>query len=134
MNRDRAPPVLVLLTSLAVQLAGCGRAETSGGPPGEVRFAQVKEVLDSLQCTSCHDFFPLTYSALVDAPAQRQPCLGEVRVIPGDVEGSLLWKKLAPDVAVCGGKMPAALPLFGPPPTPAQLELIRAWIEDGARQ
>jgi hypothetical protein len=61
------------------------------------------------------------------------PPVGAGRVTPGDPDGSLLVKKLVEPRDTCGvfhGRMP-------PPPWPrvaaADVELIRSWIRQGAR-
>jgi hypothetical protein len=132
------PMLLDATTNGAVGMDGAG---SSSAPDSGVQldsatatstFADVQSMLDSMQCASCHDFFPIRYESLVNAPAQRGPCSGEMRVIPGNLEESLLWRKLAPGVDVCGKKMPDQLPLFGLPPAAGQLEVLRSWIEGGA--
>lgn len=50
-------------------------------------------------------------------------CDGQPLVVPGDPEASLLWRKVAPGVEVCGNKMPGPQGL-----PPEQAELIRTWI------
>lgn len=118
-----------------------GGLNQGGGAPG---FAAVYDEVfhnkeNALLCTACHDFIGAglskqqLYERLVNTTAQREPCKGEVRVVPGDLQASLLWKKLAPDLEVCGSKMPRSIPLFGPAPTAAQLDLLKAWIEGGAK-
>ena len=68
--------------------------------------------------------------ALVGQPATTPGAAGEMRVIPGDPEGSFLWRKLSGRLdADEGDRMPAA----GAPPLDAlELELVRAWIAAGA--
>lgn len=133
-----------LKAAVVALLSGCGDAPASDVQKGEpVGFGAVYERVfhnkeNALLCTGCHDFLGAElskdqlYKRLVSEVAQREPCKGEVRVVPGSLQASLLWKKLAPGVEVCGSKMPRSIPLFGPPPTEAQLDLLKAWIESGA--
>lgn len=137
----KLPSILV-----AAVLSSCGGAPDEDAGSNEDRpvgFSVIYQRVfhnreNALLCTGCHDFLGAElsqeqlYKRLVGEPAQREPCKGEVRVVPGDPNASLLWKKLTPDLEVCGSKMPRSIPLFGPPPTSAQLELLKAWIEDGA--
>ena len=70
----------------------------------------------------------------------REECVGESRVVPGDAEASLLYKKLV-DPDVCGVRMPARI-LFPEDFEDCRLdaclgaeetELIRRWINSGAK-
>lgn len=135
--------VTLNLSALKLDVAACDAFAGKPGSGAPVAFTAVYEAVfhnrqNALQCTGCHDFLgrelskQQLYARLVNEPAQREPCKGEVRVVPGDLQASLLWKKLAPDLSVCGSKMPRSLPLFGPAPNAAQLDLLRAWIEGGA--
>lgn len=68
-----------------------------------------------------------SYRDLVNQPSSKWP--GWVLVVPGDAEGSLLYRKVteAPPV---GPRMP----LLMPPLSDTEIELIREWIEAGAPQ
>jgi hypothetical protein len=88
---------------------------------------------------SCHGEFKaggldLRYGAahyaLVDQPATAPGAAGQRRVVPGDPEGSFLWRKLMGDLKPEEGvRMPAS----GATPLGAlELELVRTWIADGA--
>ena len=110
------------------------------GAPRPVTFARVyEEILVPYGCTSgrCHGaaagYLSLgtaedSYANLVRASATAADCGSGVRVAPGDVTGSLMWLKVAPDMNVCGSKMP---PTMGGLPAPA-LTLLREWITAGA--
>jgi hypothetical protein len=111
-------------------------SDTSAPSP---RFQAVfEEVFVAGGCTSgyCHGVsgtLPMTtaetaYAWLVGVRSGWVACAGEVRVIPGRPEESLLWRKLAPEVPACGRKMP-----LGRDPLPAaKRNLVRRWIEGGA--
>jgi hypothetical protein len=68
----------------------------------------------------------IAYNALVGQPAR---CGQGLRVAPGAPADSVLWTKVAPDVATCFGKMP-------PPPRAGlsanDVALIADWILAGA--
>jgi hypothetical protein len=70
-----------------------------------------------------------TYAHLVGASA-HQGCDGMTLVVPGDPGQSLLYLKVSTDTPPCGKRMPAV----GAPLDPAQVDLIRAWIEGGASE
>lgn len=109
-------------------------------PNGPVTFLRVyEEVLVPNGCTNgyCHGGNAgslqlgnpeVAYWNLVGMPPAGAGCSAPARVSPGSLEGSLLWSKVAPGLAVCGSKMP---PNRGALPS-ASLELLRAWILQGA--
>jgi len=47
-------------------------------------------------------------------------------VIPGDAENSLIVRRL-------DGRRPPTMPLDGPPLTTAEIDVIRTWIDEGAK-
>lgn len=73
------------------------------------------------------------YESLMGGAAKGPECVGKTskkRVEPGDPDASLLVEKLM-DKPSCGARMPLSPQ---PPVTAAQLELVRAWITDGAKK
>jgi hypothetical protein len=107
--------------------------------PAATTFGQVYAVLTS-QCGTCHtqlddgdlDFSSraTAYSQLVGHAAAGPDCAGsgEVRVIAGEPDQSLLIQKLE-GTSDCGARMPE-----GRPPLPqSTIDEIRAWIAAGAR-
>jgi len=137
-----------LLISIALAVA-CGEGSDSTSPSaisapvtpvvfGEVYAGVFRDRDAAVYCTGCHAFLGAElseselYDQLVDVPADRAPCAGKVRVVPGDPEASLLLVKLVPGTPACGERMPAGGGLFGDPLTTAQIELVRRWISDGA--
>jgi len=138
----------VLLISAALAVA-CGEGPASISPGGisppvhPVRFADVytgvfRDHDAPVYCTGCHAFLGAElseselYDQLVDIPADRAPCAGQVRVVPGDPDASLLLMKLVPGASGCGEGMPAGGGLFGLPLSAEQIELVRRWIGDDA--
>jgi hypothetical protein len=69
--------------------------------------------------------------SLVDAPATNgaAAAAGKKRVVPGDAGASFLWQKLGGEVGAGEG---ASMPPIGSSLDALELELLRAWIEDGA--
>ncbi|MEQ8978331.1 MAG: hypothetical protein RL846_10400 [Deltaproteobacteria bacterium] len=68
------------------------------------------------------------FTALVDIPATTGgPCDGETRVISGDAQGSVLYRKLS-GTNLCG----SAMPMGGGSLSADQLALVEAWIGAGA--
>lgn len=112
----------------------------TGVPPGT--WAEVEVVL-RVECSPCHDpgnrdgrTVVRDYANIVDQLSGRYPL-----VVPGDPEASFLHAKVANETsAYCARQMPPgrdcgrSMPP-GPnrrPLTPAEVELIRSWIEAGA--
>lgn len=68
------------------------------------------------------------HAALVEQPANGTgPCAGETRVISGDAQSSVLYRKLS-GTNLCG----AAMPMGGQPISSEKLQLLEAWIGAGA--
>lgn len=82
------------------------------------------------KCAACHGALKQQAGLRLDA-AQLIRAGGDSgpTVIPGDVEKSPLWQRIT--AAAGAGRMPPANE--GEPLTAAQLELVKAWIEQGAR-
>jgi mono/diheme cytochrome c family protein len=66
------------------------------------------------------------YDGLVNARSVGKP--GAVRVIPGDPNGSYLIHKLEGRSDISGTRMPAGGPFL----SQADIDVIRAWIAQGA--
>lgn len=96
----------------------CGGCHSGNSPQGELNL-------------SSRD---LAYAALVGQPARGPRCADppHTLVVPGDVDGSLLYAKLAM-TQDCGLGMPGGEPPRGQPPFDAeQLATVAAWISGGA--
>jgi hypothetical protein len=125
--------------------SGGPAASGSGAATGKLSFAtDVYGPVIRARCASCHTdapsfggltFLPdaaAAYANLVNVPAgaadaNQCKASGLARVQPGAPEQSLLYTKLTKPV--CGSQMP---PAVFPQPTPAQVEIVRKWIADGA--
>ena len=94
------------------------------------------------QCNFCHGLPPneksngnlsmgldkaAAYAALMDSSSTSAKCQGHKHIVPGHPEESLLFLKVTNPP--CGDPMP----LGGSPLTTEQIELIRSWIADGAK-
>ncbi|GAB4289847.1 MAG: hypothetical protein Kow0090_02740 [Myxococcota bacterium] len=101
---------------------------------GAVSFATDVMPLFQIKCAKCHiatDFggLKIAYENLVNVPSTQSPL---DRVEPGDTAASYLWHKLNGTQAEVGGsgvKMPKGGSL-----TADELQLIKEWIEQGAKE
>ncbi len=105
----------------------------NGAGETDLDYETVWETLDTAHSCSngyCHGGSApniQSYDLLIDVTSD---CDESPRVAPGDPEGSLLWRKISPDVDagdVCGDKMPSAA---GVDQTEAQM--VYDWIAAGA--
>jgi hypothetical protein len=139
---------LIVAAGLAAGLAvGCGGGGGGGegaapGPDlGEpVAYSEVQAVFEEYGCVGCHPgvnpSLDLTagnsYRELVGVQALEDPTL--VRVVAGDPSSSFLYLKLGgdppvADIPAIGTRMPPQ----APPIDPADLDLVRRWILQGAK-
>jgi hypothetical protein len=130
---------LLMLAAISVAPLGCGGdGEDEAGEP--VSYAEVQGVFEEYGCTACHPgvnaSLDLTegnsYDDLVGIPALEDPTL--VRVVAGDPARSFLYLKLGgeppvADIPAIGTRMPPR----APPIDPDDLDLIRRWILQGAK-
>jgi hypothetical protein len=73
----------------------------------------------------------VSHDGLVGVPSHCDET--QLRVVPGDLEKSLVWIMLTADVRQCGGAMPKGTSgLKGL--APAELTLIERWIQQGAKK
>ncbi len=132
----------------AVALAlGCGgtAADTAGTEPP--RFTAIYASLvpsgTKSKCSFCHSLPPnkisngnlsmgmdkaAAYASLVGKMSGSATCAGRRLVVPGQPEQSLFFQKFS-STPPCGGRMP----LGADPLTDAQLEMVRTWIANGAK-
>ena len=129
--------------ALATALAACGGSGSDYGgpnPPPPARdslrwpspsYAQAQAIFTA-HCTSCHGAngglslsSPGSWANLVEVPAQAST---GIRVVPFDSASSVLYRRLIADGLVL-------MPFGGPPLPAAEIETVRAWIDEGgARQ
>lgn len=126
------------LAAAALPLASCGGG--GGSETRQVGYADVQAVFAEYGCTGCHpgvnsslDLRPgRSYRDLVGVRALEDPTL--YRVVAGDPARSFLYLKVGGDAPVAdipaiGTRMPP-----GAPPIAAEdLETIRLWIRQGAK-
>jgi hypothetical protein len=98
--------------------------------------SQIQPIFDnhSYGCTSCHGgnaglFLTRgqSYANLVNVQAQAGSCVGRKRVQPGDASSSVLFLRVSG--FSCGDRMPQG----ANPISPTDVNLIRDWINQGAR-
>ena len=129
-----------LLVIVALTLgAGCSGVEIPDVPDGvPVTYAAHLEPLVIARCLECHTNEEpeaqlvlesgVGYGAIVGVASTQVPEV--MMVVPGNVEGSYLWRKLTHDVEI-GRGMPRTV--VGSIKLPDdELALYRRWIEEGA--
>jgi hypothetical protein len=90
----------------------------------DVSFAyNVVDVFNRSCGGTCHNYSTI---ALIETAPLIGPCVGQVRVVPGDSTSLMYTKVKSP--ATCGSPMP-----FGPPISSRVRAIIRDWILQGAR-
>jgi Carboxypeptidase regulatory-like domain len=136
---------LALLAAIGVAaLTGAvacgGDGDEAGGLGEPVAYGEVQAVFDRYACTACHPGVNSSlnlrqgrsYDDLVGIRALEDPQL--VRVVAGDPSSSFLYLKLGGDPPV--GDIPAIgtrMPPRAPPIDQGDLELVRRWIAQGAK-
>jgi len=126
---------LATAAALVLLAGGCG-----GDKAEPVAYSQVQSVWEKYGCTGCHPGVNSSldlregrsYAALVGIAALEDPSL--TRVVAGDPERSFLYLKLGGasplgDIPAIGTRMPPR----APPIDADDLELVRDWIEQGAK-
>jgi hypothetical protein len=127
--------------SLAISTIAVLVATACGGDEAEpVAYSQVQAVWEKYGCTACHPGVNSSldlregrsYADLVGIPALEDPSL--TRAVAGDPERSFLYLKLGgaspvDDIPAIGTRMPPR----AEPIADADLELVREWIEQGAK-
>lgn len=108
------------------------------GPPGPGSWRTIYSEIIRPRC-SCHLMgggegglemrdAARAYTALVGVGAMTIPCNDGTRVIEGDAAASVLYRKVSGE-NLCGPRMP-----LGRDPLPQEeIDRIRTWIDDGAR-
>ena len=150
-NSDPSKSLVVIIgTSLEIHALAAGsstiRVGDGSSPPfnaaiivnvsGAVSFSGQVQPIFTVSCVNagCHPGggapFPLatgvSYANLVNRPATNGPCAGDLRVQPLNADASALIKRVE---GTCGVQMP----LGGSPLPSGQIQLIRNWINQGAK-
>jgi hypothetical protein len=136
----RISPYLVIAAS-AFAWACAGEGDVGPVPGGA--FATIQREVFDQSCTqaACHSAATRSgglslvagqsYDSLVDVPPENPAALaqGWLRVTPGSLEDSFIIHKLTGDLGPGQG---SPMPLGAAPIPEQQLDLIEAWILDGA--
>lgn len=130
---------ILLLAAIGLTTA-CGGSVPAVPPGVPVSYGEHLEDLVLARCLGCHTANDpkaglvlerdVGYRALVDGVSTQVPSMR--LVTPGDPDRSYLWKKVDHDVEV-GKGMPRTI-VGAKRLRPAELELYRRWIQDGAIQ
>ena len=135
--------MLGLVLGMGASIVGCGPwivGPTEQTDDGMVSFSGRIQPIFTTNCGGCHspgggaDLFGIrlqltedvSYDLLVDQPSVQRSDL--TLVLPGDSASSLLVAKVSSDPPPVGVRMPT----FAPPLTKDEIDLIRAWIDQGA--
>jgi len=125
------------LAAACLSLAACGSGDgfQDGGGMLQPTFDSIQANIFTPICEQCHSGagapFGLrldaanSYALLVGVPSGQNSSL--LRVAPGDPANSYIIRKLE-GTASAGERMPAGLP----PLPPADIDVVRQWITDGA--
>jgi len=118
---------------VATVFVAAGMARGIGYTPKGSDFCAIERTFQG-QCQSCHsssvmqgglDLVTDSYHSLVGARSPQWP--DQQRVVPGDPERSLLFKKLTGHQGALGQRMPLDAPI-----DPEVIAQVRAWIQAGA--
>jgi len=142
--------LLLVCVALAAFVAACDEklSDLAGPSPNlQPTFSSIQhEILEARDasgraaCTECHTDVgrnpsggqnlrhEVAYANLVNVPARGKP--GAIRIIPGDPENSYVIQKLEGASGIVGERMPRT---GGPYLTPGQIQIIKRWIELGAK-
>lgn len=127
LNRIELGIIVCMVFVAAAMARGVGYTPKGGG------FCALKTTLQS-ECHACHganvklgglDLETDPYHALVNAKSAQWP--EEVRVVPGDPQRSLLFRKVSGHQGALGQRMPLSTKM-----DPALVAKFEAWIRAGA--
>lgn len=111
-----------------------GTTPMDAGTP--VSFATDVQPILAMRCAGCHDSggnnlstASSSYTSLVSQPSGCNAAVD--RVAPGDVQNSMMWRKIANTADKCGTQMPQNGALKDT--QPAEFQLIEQWIAQGAK-
>lgn len=129
---------MLIFLLLSASLYGCGGGggdSTPTGPTSNVSFVSSIQPIFTSHCTSCHtqggtsSFLPLvsgvSYNNLVNKTSTQSG--GGTLVIPGNSADSILYKR------VSGSSVGNQMPKGGPFLSTTDQNLIKTWIDEGAK-
>ncbi len=127
MSMGRSPRVLLLLLPVVLALSQA-RAPAPPAAKGPVDFARDVEPILRSRCQSCHGPQQQMSGLRLDQAeaALRGGSSGPV-IVPGNSAASKLIQR------VTSAKPEFAMPFGGPPLAAAEVDILRAWIAQGAR-
>jgi len=123
---------------------GTGTGTGEGGTTGGVEAMTLTELFPIVfaRCVDCHDGGGAGGLAFDDAESAYDEWINQDSgnpagaaipyVVPGDADGSYVFRKVSGMGDIDGALMPAGNPVTYPDLTPDEVELVRNWIEGGA--
>jgi hypothetical protein len=120
------------LGSKSATAAGSGNKIGNGSTTAPVSFKNDIQPIFTAHCAQCHlngvvsGGLSLTYAGIIKGGA----IVPGPAVKPGDHAHSVLWQIIQPGSGQPGG---SRMPLGGTPLSPAQINLIASWIDQGAK-
>lgn len=127
--------IFLILSACLYGCGGGGGDSSPTGPTSNVSFASSIQPIFNSSCVSCHQtgqissFLPLTngvsYNNLVSKTSTQSG--GGTLVIPGNSADSVLYKR------VSGSSVGAQMPKGGPFLSTTDQNLIKTWIDEGAK-
>lgn len=116
-------------------VAGCGDPDAEPEVPATLQEIEAEVFAKSCAFSTCHKgaspaggiaLDGPTYDVLVGKESVGAP--GRILVVPGDPAASYVYEKLTQEKPANGTQMPPTAPLGA-----ARLEMIKSWIEAGAK-
>jgi hypothetical protein len=119
--------VVIVFAALAVVFQTWGRDAGAQGSPGKIDFARDIQPIFETSCSPCHfGEKPKAELRLDDKKLALKGGISGAVIIPGKSNESRLLTR------VLGLNGEKRMPLGGEPLKPAQIELIKRWIDEGA--
>lgn len=138
--RSRLAGLCMLFPALTI--SACGGGDSSPASPSptpeplQATFSSIRTNVLTARCVTCHSGngapeglnleVGVAYANLVNARSTQRPSL--LRVAPGSAENSYMVHKLEGRSDIAGFRMPQTPPFL----SSAEIQTIRAWIDQGA--
>jgi len=118
---------LTLLLSFALLLAACVTMSSPKGSPDELAFTGARIVLEA-NCVHCHDDTRLSTMPPIADTQGLAKLIATGWITPGHPEKSRFFQ-----VVTLSDETPGAMPPTGHAISPREVQILRQWIQDGAK-